>query len=446
MTILQDSASRSRVMLFPILVCSNGRSGSSLLMALLGTDTGCRFSRVFPYEIRYLTYLAKFASLWGREDFIASEKQPHCGSFTDGLLGIPPWRLREECFSPTDLPSASGILRALWSEVSETVSDGLPDARWYAEKVPTWVVPFVHEITESYTAFLFRDPRDVFLSANAFMRKGNSYGFFRLPGDSDLDHAINLSFYLLDIYENYRALKHRADVGAIRYEDLALKPEQATARMREVTGLTLQALKNDEHYSQHRTSGNVEQSVGRWQREAVAPAVRTCLETHLREQMIEFGYTLTQSEASENGRYIDFSLAASGTKAVELSPQATLETVDRFGASITVNGDDFFMVPSLEPFSAEEVREVWVCVSTRTGNHWSLSWRDADEPFADERSIHVRYLPSSHYQILRFAVHKNARWRGNIAQAKLGMSRGRRPGAPDTSVQIRWIRFVSHFD
>src|SRR5438045_1003360 len=51
--------------LTPILVAGSGRSGTTMLMALLGTDPRVAFDRVYPFENRYLTYLAKFAVLSG---------------------------------------------------------------------------------------------------------------------------------------------------------------------------------------------------------------------------------------------------------------------------------------------------------------------------------------------------------------------------------------------
>ena len=52
--------------LTPILVAGSGRSGTTMLMALLGTDPRVAFDRVYPFENRYLTYFAKFAFLSGR--------------------------------------------------------------------------------------------------------------------------------------------------------------------------------------------------------------------------------------------------------------------------------------------------------------------------------------------------------------------------------------------
>src|SRR5438132_13668463 len=49
--------------LMPILVVGYGRVGSTALMALLGTDERVAFDRRYPFEHRYVTYVAKLSLL-----------------------------------------------------------------------------------------------------------------------------------------------------------------------------------------------------------------------------------------------------------------------------------------------------------------------------------------------------------------------------------------------
>ena len=49
--------------LHPILIVRGGRSGSTLLMQLLGTSPRVAFDRVPPFEKRYLAYLVKWSQL-----------------------------------------------------------------------------------------------------------------------------------------------------------------------------------------------------------------------------------------------------------------------------------------------------------------------------------------------------------------------------------------------
>src|SRR5437773_2083190 len=51
----------------PLLVLFSGRSGSTLLMQLLGTSQQIVFDRVYPFEVRYLTYLLRWAQMLEQE-------------------------------------------------------------------------------------------------------------------------------------------------------------------------------------------------------------------------------------------------------------------------------------------------------------------------------------------------------------------------------------------
>ena len=52
----------------PLLILDlGGRSGSTLLMQLLGTSPQIAFDRVYPSEVRYLTYLLRWAKMLDQE-------------------------------------------------------------------------------------------------------------------------------------------------------------------------------------------------------------------------------------------------------------------------------------------------------------------------------------------------------------------------------------------
>ena len=51
----------------PLLIQSMGRSGTTLLMQLIGTSPQILFDRVYPFEVRYLTYLLRWAHILGQE-------------------------------------------------------------------------------------------------------------------------------------------------------------------------------------------------------------------------------------------------------------------------------------------------------------------------------------------------------------------------------------------
>lgn len=55
-------------MLTAVQVAGFGRSGGTALMSLLAAAPRVAFDRAYPFEHRYLTYLAKLALLLERQD------------------------------------------------------------------------------------------------------------------------------------------------------------------------------------------------------------------------------------------------------------------------------------------------------------------------------------------------------------------------------------------
>src|SRR5690242_2164504 len=90
------------------LLLISGRVGSTLLMQLLGTSPQIAFDRFYPFENRYAA---------------------HAVAMTHSRA-IP--------FEPA-IATAEEIslmsLRAVWQAFSETMTDSMPAARYYAEKM-----------------------------------------------------------------------------------------------------------------------------------------------------------------------------------------------------------------------------------------------------------------------------------------------------------------------
>src|SRR5262245_24322281 len=152
--------------LIPILLAAEGRSGTTALMALLGTDPRVAFDRVYPYENRYLTWLAKVAHVVGRpvnsEVFIAEQ----LFELADDRLGPMPRSMEQ----PASLmPSATTWTTGLCSMFTEHVRKRDPSATYYAEKAPFWLAALLRQSMPVRVVNLVRDPRDVFLSARKFI-------------------------------------------------------------------------------------------------------------------------------------------------------------------------------------------------------------------------------------------------------------------------------------
>ena len=174
--------------LSPILVASSGRSGTTALMSLLGTDPRVAYDRIYPFENRYLTYYAKFAVVASRPVPAYPEPLDAMMDFDGNTLGPPPWPIEPPAGISFAAPSTPDLLRGLWSVLAEQ----LPTFTHYAEKVPAWMPALVRTAFPCTTIYLMRDPRDVYLSSVAFNRSRGSSAGFGWAWQSERDHALNL--------------------------------------------------------------------------------------------------------------------------------------------------------------------------------------------------------------------------------------------------------------
>src|SRR5271169_1953749 len=75
----------------PILVAGYGRSGTSAVMKILGTDPQVMFDREYPYEIRYLAYYAKLSSILKDRIPDARFTSDHLYVHEESVFGPWPW-------------------------------------------------------------------------------------------------------------------------------------------------------------------------------------------------------------------------------------------------------------------------------------------------------------------------------------------------------------------
>jgi hypothetical protein len=127
-----------------------------------------------------------------------------------------------------------------------------PGSVYYAEKARDWLPAAVRDTILCRTAHLVRDPRDVFLSVNAFNRARGWHSFCRAAGDSDLEYARHLAHSLVGFCENQRADTDRPDCLVLRYEDLITFRDVAVTRLNRFLALGLSA--SNEAGAEHRTA------------------------------------------------------------------------------------------------------------------------------------------------------------------------------------------------
>jgi len=102
-------------LLVPILVAGYGRVGSTALMALLGTDERVAFDRRYPFENRYLTYVAKLSLLASGPGGSPHLDAVQLHDFTDDHFGAMPWPTGPAKYGmPVVRPSTGEWLAGLW--------------------------------------------------------------------------------------------------------------------------------------------------------------------------------------------------------------------------------------------------------------------------------------------------------------------------------------------
>lgn len=396
-------------------------------MALLATDPRVAFEPRYPFENRYLAYLVKFCLLTGRPGPSLHVDSVQLLDYYDDHFGSVPWWAPE----PGDralMPSSSKCFQSLWQAFTASARVTNDLFTHYAEKVPDWLPAVIRDDVPCRTINLVRDPRDVFLSARDFVRARGAVGFGMGDGHSELDTARHTAHAWLSFAENARADRSRTDTIDLRYEDMVQEPGPSAARLSTFLGVRLVPAKAPSDYLEsHRTSDDVSRSVGRWQREPLSDVVRICLETQLCDLMVEYGYTPSDGASRPSEMHCHPERALNGT----------MQVVDGT-MRVSVSNDDFNIELRPTPLRATSTDEIWACVQGDTGDHCSIYWRG--EAFSEERSVHVKFRPGRHWQILRFPVGKHPLWRDVIEQLRIDLFNG---NVVATGGRVRWIRHVT---
>jgi hypothetical protein len=444
--------------LVPILVSGYGRSGTTALMALLGTDSRVAMGRAYPFEARPLSYAAKLALLFARnapESHVPGER---LFAFEDCGLGTPPWLPPGSTqTAPGDIPSptAQEWFQHLWTvfavkfhkensewktaDPSEAQSYHSPltthhSPAWHAEKVAAWVSPFVRLSLPARTLYLFRDPRDMYLSSNALMRERKYFSFGRGPADSDLDHARNLAYEFLLYFENYRADKDRADCRLVQYGDLVKDLAGVAGRLENFAGVQCRSQAMPQQLDFHRTASSPALSIDRWRREPLPDGVLRYLETYLQESFGALGYEFSEMPRACPG--IEFAAANDSNSREQYGNEIER---NQNGLHIALDKSDFEIDLSIDPIEARSFAEIWISLHGPGIEQVSLSWQTAKRSYSARRRLSLPWYGARHWRVLRFPVGRHERWHGEITGLRLELKATAQPGQV---AHLRWLRLV----
>lgn len=249
-------------MVRPLLVDALGRSGSTLLMELLGTSPAVAFDRSYPFEQFWYRYLlATSRTIVDRAS--ASAEWDNSSLLRDGgteaaIGGAPPW-------AGGDLaPDAERFFRALWTAFTEQLPAG---ARYYAEKSPNARAIAHFPSVAPVQITVVRDPRDQWLSILAFDKRRGNYGFGRFA-DEDVSAYRQRMFGLFrDRLEYALKLRSANERSLYRYEDLVLSTSRVAEDLSDLLDVELDPDRITRRKDHITARGGPAKSVDRWRRE-----------------------------------------------------------------------------------------------------------------------------------------------------------------------------------
>jgi len=288
----------------PVLVLAAGRSGSTLMMQLLGTSSEIVFDRVYPFENCYLCYFMRWSRL------LASAEPPACDWQLAGSppppeankMGPLPFFTAPEFHSgPT--PLWYEAFHSTWREFCERARQQpicAPEPsvtpRFYAEKAPLFVAEGLVELGIRHRRLFFlRDPRDVFLSVRAFNQKRGTLSFGVREDDTEWTHALRFVADRRQILRNLASVEETADTTLIRYENLVGDLPAEAARTGALLGVELDAAKveaRQKSFGEHMSAMDARSSVAGWKTEMSAE-LRDLFSCELGAELTALGYPVS---------------------------------------------------------------------------------------------------------------------------------------------------------
>lgn len=229
----------------------SARTGTTLLMNLLGTSPSIVFDRRYPAEYRIGSYVSEMA----RRMTDPFDELRHVG-VTDLFFGAQPaWGPLPFHSDVLDVDVwRPGLLRAMWGSASDALSAARPGARWYAENLAVDETAFREAGIDVFTIDLVRDPRDVLASRQSFVAAGTEQWTRDAPAFS------------VELHDRLDELDRRPADLRLRYEELATDLAASANRLSEHLGVELEwsSVARPAH---HVTTPSLSASVGRWQRD-----------------------------------------------------------------------------------------------------------------------------------------------------------------------------------
>lgn len=282
--------------LTPLLLRTFGRTGSTLMMQLLGTSTRVCFERQYPFEHRYLSYvfqLARVASIKYKPNPTWNNMVMFHGE--SDLVGPLPY---EDVKAIDRSKMSDRMFVSLWKEFSIAMRSAANIDEsvegFYAEKAPARLCDPSHRLLRARSIFLLRDPRDELVSIMSFNKKRGFLSFGWQEDDTEQSYAKRMihsrkrfMIQFLETVQSPRAI-------TVKYEDLVTNGHHEAQRFSDWLDVELdydKASSNSSVRSEHMTSSDPAASVGRWRKE-LGQDTQDIFRREMAEQFEALGYPL----------------------------------------------------------------------------------------------------------------------------------------------------------
>jgi hypothetical protein len=260
------------------------------MMRLLASSPEIALATNYPYEDRYFTYLWRWSRLLDRAEWPSDVWGSHevCSIAQEErlpLLGPPPWLPRDLMDEGRKGQAMSSrCFELAWREFSRRARERTRatrrgseiDPRYYAEKhLDTWNLS-LDELPPVKLLVVLRDPRDVWVSRQAFERGRPAAVDFRAARPGSQEDL--LRYQIARDRQRLRwiaALLETDESAVVRYEDLVLDLPGVAGRIERRLDVSLDVEGvggRNRVFARHSTSEAPETSIGRWRSE-LDPAV-----------------------------------------------------------------------------------------------------------------------------------------------------------------------------
>ena len=298
--------------LHPLMLTTLGRAGTTWTMRVLSEHPKIVAHRWHPYELRAARH-------WMHTLKVLSEPQnPYQSAEANTFQTNKSW-VGHNPFYPNPMHTTAGLAEWYGRTYVEQLanfcqrsteecyqqiaaSQGQTDAIYFAEKHRADYLPWLYREIYPRTKeiFLVRDFRDVVSSMLAFNAKNGRtvFGNPRLRSDEEFARYVR-NGTVRQLSKSWAKRQDRAHL--IRYEDLIQRPVETLRGVlayleldhdeATIEGILARAGADNPEMRQHRTSGGVGASIGRW-RQSLSPEMQAACREAFDDVLEQFGYAV----------------------------------------------------------------------------------------------------------------------------------------------------------